>query len=323
MAGSPGTREHAATVRILYVAGSGRSGSTLLGRMLGQTGGCTSVGELVRIWKRGAQRRVACSCGEPFRRCPLWAAVGEAAFGGWDTLDARELVALQRSVDRARYVPFMLLPAAGRGYRQRLSRYTDVLRRLYTAVADVTGADVVVDVSKRASTLFLLTRVPGVDLRVVHLVRDSRGVAYSWTKSVAKPEATGPARYVGRFHPGVTAVRYLLDNLAVWLGAVIGVPTVFLRYEDLVAAPRDELSRLLRFAGARSDELEFLARGAVQLAASHSVGGNPRRSEQGQVLLDRDDEWRTRLPRRHRLLVTAVTLPLLGAYGYLTRRGER
>src|SRR4028119_1802817 len=58
-----------------------------------------------------------------------------------------------------------------------------VLERLYRAIQRVSGAGVIVDSSKRFSYAVLLSLLPFGDLRVVHLVRDSRAVAYSWARS--------------------------------------------------------------------------------------------------------------------------------------------
>jgi hypothetical protein len=40
-------------VTVLYVAGTGRSGSTLLARVLGEADGFVAAGELRYVWQRG------------------------------------------------------------------------------------------------------------------------------------------------------------------------------------------------------------------------------------------------------------------------------
>ena len=40
-------------VRVLYVAGAGRSGSTVLANLLGEVPGFVSVGEVRFLWERG------------------------------------------------------------------------------------------------------------------------------------------------------------------------------------------------------------------------------------------------------------------------------
>jgi hypothetical protein len=167
--------------RVLYIGGCGRSGSTLLDRMLGELPGFVSTGEVRFIWERGLVENRLCGCGEPFRECPFWRSVGEEAFGSWDALDADDVVALDRSVNRHRYIPLLVAPRLSRSFERRLERYVEILSRLYAAIDRVSGGACVVDSTKDPPFAFLLRRVPTLDLRVVHLVRDSRGVAFSWT----------------------------------------------------------------------------------------------------------------------------------------------
>ncbi|MGZ4470446.1 MAG: hypothetical protein ACXVXM_00620 [Nocardioidaceae bacterium] len=59
-----------------------------------------------------------------------------------------------------------------------------------------------------------------------------------------------------------------------------------------------------------------MAEGRVLLGENHLVDGNPVRFSRGPVALLPDDEGRARMPDRARRTVTALTLPLLAAYGY-------
>src|SRR5207249_8771406 len=82
------TGDGAPAVKVLYVAGSGRSGSTILDRILGQVDGFFSAGELCNLWGRGLLARRRCGCGTPVPDCPVWGAVLAEAFGGADQVDA-------------------------------------------------------------------------------------------------------------------------------------------------------------------------------------------------------------------------------------------
>ena len=72
--------------KVLYVAGSGRSGSTILGNILGGVEGFFSVGELRLIWERGLIRNWLCGCGVSFRECPVWSEVVSERSGTSATL---------------------------------------------------------------------------------------------------------------------------------------------------------------------------------------------------------------------------------------------
>jgi hypothetical protein len=69
---------------VIYVAGSGRSGSTLLERTLGEITGFVNVGELIDLFRRVVREGERCGCNEPFESCPFWSGVGREILDGWD-----------------------------------------------------------------------------------------------------------------------------------------------------------------------------------------------------------------------------------------------
>ena len=304
-------------VRVVFIGGAPRSGSTLLGLLVGQVPGFTSVGELKYVWERGLRENQLCGCGRPFLDCEYWGKIGETAFGGWDALDAREMLALEAEVDAHRRLPLLLAPKLSRGYESTLRAYADVLGRIYRAAQAVSGASVVVDTTKRPAYAFLLRHVPGIELGLVHLVRDSRGVAFSWGKRVVKPEVVDRVAYMPSYGALESSARWAAGNL---LFEILErrVPSVRVKYESLVASPHDELSRLLRELGEERDDsaLSFVRAGEVDLAENHTLAGNPMRFKRGPLQLRLDQQWQTAMDRRRRLVVSLLTFPLLARYGY-------
>ena len=171
---------------IIYLGGMSRSGSTLAERLLGELPGACPAGEVVHMWRRGVLADEHCGCGELFSGCSFWQKVGEAGFGGWGKVDVGRFEELQRRVDRTRFIPLLaapaLMPAA---FRRALDEYLSYYQRLYTAIGEITGCHTVVDSSKHASLAFCLARSQ-LSVRIVHVVRDPRGVAHSWTKRVSR-----------------------------------------------------------------------------------------------------------------------------------------
>src|SRR5215472_1268193 len=236
------------TLRVVYLGGLGRSGSTLVERLLGELPGVRAVGEVVHLWERGVVEGERCGCGLPFADCEFWAKVGQAAFGGWESVGTARIAVLRGAIDRTRYIPRLAARSLPVRADRDLREYTDYYLRLYRAIREVTGCTAIVDSSKHASLAFCLSRRPEVDLRVIHLVRDSRAVAYSWTTQVARPDASAES-YMTTYSPVRAAGQWNAQNSAFQLLARRGAPVLRIRYEDVVEDPAHMLGLIMRFAG--------------------------------------------------------------------------
>ena len=323
---------------VIYLGGFGRSGSTLLERVLGGIPGWVNVGELVDLPRSVYVHRERCGCGEPFLECPFWSSVGKHAYGaepGWTDVRMENLAQLRLAVARQRTLPRLLALARGRTKDTELAaqvaEYQAGYGKIYRAVAAVSGCDVIVDASKGpAHGLALGVTLPGTsgerafDLSMVNLVRDPRGVAYSWSRRQQdRPHAvdgsTAGTAAMWRISPQRSAVQWAaLQSEMLAISQASGIQSVRLRYEDLVADPRQAVSELAGRLGVRlgPDALAHVDAHSVRLESSHGLSGNPGRFSSGTMQLRADDEWKSRMPRRERILVTAATTPWLLAYGY-------
>lgn len=304
--------------RVLFLEGLGRNGTTLVERVLGELPGVVALGEVAHLFQHGLCDGDRCGCGETFFRCEFWHAVGARAFGGWQRVDTGRVRRLRRAVERTRRIPRLALRGLGHDHRGLLASHADYYRRIYAAAAEVSGARVVVDSSGPGGLAWCLSGA-GLDVRVVHLVRDPRAVAYSST-GYATPDSA-PGSGTTRYRPGRTALRWSAHHCALDLLACHGVALIRLRYEEFLADPRASVRTLAAFAGLDppAAALDFLSTDKVTLGIGHSVASDPVRITTGTVALDRDDRWQCELPWRHRLLIGTACAPLLAAYGYPLR----
>jgi Sulfotransferase family len=310
-------RDVSALPKMLYVGGFGRSGSTLVGRVLGEAPGAVCVGETRYLWSRGLVHNVQCGCGRPFRGCSFWGAIGEEAFGGWDHADVDRLVELERITNQLRALPFHQLPALRSGFAAEVEAYAYSLAKIYAAIARVSGAKVIVETSKDPNFALVLTRIPDHDIRIIHLVRDSRAVAYSWTRTKRMSSPIGKQKFMPRFSPAETATRWLASNAA--FHALLTRRTRYLRvsYESFIADPRGTLCQLGAFAEAPLVlPSSQLTDSKVSLGDHHIFSGNPMRADTGWLEMRLDDRWKAKLPALSLAQVTAITWPLLRLYGY-------
>jgi hypothetical protein len=314
-------------VKVLYVIGYGRSGSTILGNILGELDETVHVGELRSLWGLGLLGRRVCGCGVPISACEFWASVIKAGFGdpGADGFDPRVALALQREAVRLRTTRSILrLRGDVEAAPPAVSSYAAIADRLYRAVAEVAGARVVVDTSKHVPDAALLTMLPSVDPYFLNLVRDPRAVAYSWRR-VRRSPGEGRREEMPR-HGAFTSGRgWLVSNLgADAVRRAVGDARVLtVRYEDLAARPRPVAERVLRFLGESPAGLPFLDEHTVQLGGNHTAGGNPTRLVEGPTTIRIDDEWRRAQPAAARATATLLALPMLHRYGYPLLAGRR
>jgi hypothetical protein len=284
---------------VVYIAGSGRSGSTLLERALGGIPGFVNVGELIDLFRRGASRAERCGCGQHFADCPFWASARKHAFGDETGALLAIMHPLQRRVARPGSLPALVaMPLAGPRFRAGVARYGEGYAAIYRAVAAEAGSGCVVDASKWPVQALALAR-SGIDIRVIHLVRDARGVAHSLTKRGQKPQ--------------VTAARWVIQQLQASLLRWCGLPITRMRYEDFARGPRQAVTAALTELGLPRPpaDLAHVGDRQITLHPSHGIHGNPLRSRHGEILVSPDESWREKMPMRDRVLVTMITWPML------------
>jgi hypothetical protein len=304
-------------LKVLSIVGPGRSGTTILASILGEADGFVTVGELRWLWRRGLLEHRPCGCGLPPEECPVWSEVVASALGGRAATPA-DLAAAELELGSRRRRWRAIRSAAGTADGWPALQLTrDVAARLLPAVAEATGARVVVDSSKRAQDAAVLAGIEKIDHYVLHMVRDPGAVVFSWSRRDRTIRTAGENRPMG--------TRGLLSAVARWSENGLGAEALrrhippekwmFLRYEDFAAEPRAAVARILDFLGEEVPP-PFVDERTVVLGQNHTVAGNPNRFRTGPVTISLDDEWRRRMPRRRRLAVRALTWPLLLRYRF-------
>lgn len=289
---------------VVFVAGSGRSGTTLLGDLLATHPEVLHVGELHYLWERSILEHRLCGCGQTVSDCRVWSQV--VAICGPDTSRhrwAQEILLLQRRQFRTRH--------SLRSIPDSDHPYVAAVGCCIRAASEKTGRSIIVDTSKRSSHLLALVAA-GLDVRVVNLVRDPAAVAFSWQRP--KPEFTatgevvtmaskGPVRSTLEWVAGY-ALPYIVSRRAKLLFSRIS-------YEALSAAPGRVIDEALSALGLPPMNYQAaLAMEGVSRNRSgfHAVAGNPGRFDSGRLEVRPDERWRDQLPALDRIVVRALTL---------------
>ncbi len=308
--------------KVLHIAGYSRTGSTLLSRVLAQAPGFVAIGEMSAFWStlRDNER---CGCGQPIRSCPFWSKVLDRTFDGVGNMDLLRCTALQDEfLDRPSALKWPRIRGDKRAKAFR--EYLDLVRRIYLAITQEAECKVIVDSTKVPHFSYLLKRTGAFDVRVLHLVRDSRAVVRSWQRPKKRVDTVAQGSTMPEKQPHWAALGYDIANLETHLLRLAALPYQRLRYEDFTRDPVSTARKVVDFIGEERTSLDFIDdRGVTLSKVSHTIWGNPDRTQMGYVPIREDDEWRTKLAAKDRAIATALTWPLLAGYGYVGPLGRR
>lgn len=300
-------------VPYVYLLGASHSGSTLLTLLLNAHPDVATVGELTS----GARRNVTvyrCSCRAPILECPFWRSVAQrlrARYPEFDLSDfgivfeprgpwwVRRLMRVEHrgpALEAVRASLLRLWPA-WRRHRGELEQRCNAIVR---AVLDITGASVFVDSSKLPHRFRFIREMSGFEVKVIHLIRDGRGVALTYMDQDGFADAADPSLRRGGFglsEPPTASSLPMRRAAEEWKGAVRSAEFALwslkpsqrleVRYEALCARPPDVLR----------DVFEFLGLDPKRVAADfrsvdhHVVGNGMRLDRDSGIRLD--ERWRS------------------------------
>lgn len=300
-------------MKVLYIAGAGRSGSTLLEMILGNVPGFFSIGEARFFWQYLQKDDIKCGCGNLIAECAFWSKVIKHLNNN-TLVNFSDVAVRAAKVDRTRN---MLLRHFPKNLLQSSGDFAQAISYLYDAIWEKSGYQVIVDSSKVPSHLYLLLKKSCIDIRVIHLVRDGRAVAYSWSKRQKEELAVEQKKAQ---MPKKTALLALLvwmvENLLTAQFKSKAKHYQVLRYEDFVKEPQIELQKTLSELELDGD-LSILDTNSFYLPPTHSVGGNPIRFANSQMEISLHEEWRKRMRPTTKKILSAVGYQVLNHYNYI------
>lgn len=259
-------------MRVIYIAGTSHSGSTLLDLMLNAHPAILSAGEVLKLNRQLAAREsrkrsfAQCSCGAPtLLACPFWSQVDKRtrATAGKPLAE----LDMQDYADKA----------GGEAPNETV----------FKAMAEVSGKDFIVDSSKTPRRLAYLLTCKRLDVYPIHLVRDPRGQI----NAVLRKHG-GFLKHIFRYELVHEQIRRALRS----------VPHSVVHYEDLVREPETTLRSVLRPLGLDFDPRQL----SWAEAEKHEVAGNHIRFEQTSRLI-LDEAWKESLSPMQKLAIELGT----------------
>ncbi|MFQ5414854.1 MAG: sulfotransferase [Phycisphaerae bacterium] len=297
---------------LAFIMSASHSGSTLLAFLIGSHPQATTIGDTAGTPLRN-RPGYRCSCGALARDCPFWLDVKHAMEARGFTFDITDFGTRFEMPERP--VVARTLRAEHRGPVLEAVRdcvlsaspawrthFADIARRttaLVETVLEQTGARVLVDSSKQPHRLKFLLRVPGLRVKVIHLVRDGRGVVHTYLHD----NNWSVKRSAEEWRRGVRSARRLLARLDPnqWIQV---------RYEDYCADPIGAIKRIATFLDLDPNavNLDFRA------ADLHVFGNKMRMADEPRILLD--EHWKTDLTDDDIRTVRSIAGRELQRYGY-------
>jgi len=269
-------------IRLIYILGSGYSGSTILDLLLGSHSEIESIGEFHQ-YDEVVKNNGICTCWRKINDCPFWCEVREI----YDRLISEIEIDVKD--------------------HQALKDYF-----MFKAILIHTGKKIIVDSSKRLDRFKLLLDFDLFDIKLVYLIRECQGFMYSAKKrkytKVIKPILDKNGNVIDRIFrkrkiydgPLKTGTLWFFENWEMinFLNKINPENRITVRYNDLALNPEKELLRICKIAGIDFEEnmLNYSA------YIHHNIGGNPTRMRKKDASIKYDDRWKTGLSRYELLM---------------------
>lgn len=295
---------------LLYICGSGRSGSTLLDMLLGGHSAISAVGELSNLYFYARHRTKSdmCTCGRHVLDCPFWIAVNrevrelrpdlpDPAISGLITADPR-LEALRdhsgrwtkgpAAPRRSRIREGILIAGSSRLLRLAASVSSEAALHwrigldrhvIYEAIRRAHGTPIIVDSTKTAGDMKRVYLARTRPMHLIYLVRDGRAVSH------ARMRRTGCSME----HAARTWAAEQRKQRAVQL-SIPSKHILHVRYEELCRNPVRVLSEICGTVGLEYEPSMLDFRGD-----RHNIGGNPMRFRSGEDEIKLNERWKQEL----------------------------
>lgn len=276
-------------MQVLYISGSGRSGSTLVERLLHAGGAGCALGEFHCLWRLPRDQQT-CACGVPAAEDSFWTEV--LAHARFTAAEFQELGRLEQTVVRTGYIAKHKFQLARLAVQADVRRFLELQFRVFEAISDVSQRSVLIDSSKAGPRAWILA----CDERVkfLHLWRDPADVIASWR---SRKFDRGLGSEMQRLSIMRAAIDWAkVEGLMRRLGRQTKVTS--LDYRAICVDPRATLDHALVASGLPPiDASSWLeSHKMVPVSGYHSLNGNPDRFDREPIAVRlRETDW-SKLP---------------------------
>ena len=303
--------------QIIYIAGAGRNGSTLIGNCLAIHPSVVFPGELTHVWRRGLIDNELCGCGMMFHDCDFWKGVYQTGLL-LQGIDVSAICKLRNSASRFSRIGRFY---AGRKPDESSDRsYIEHYLNLIQRICSLGRGSVIVDSSKYPTDLAVMLEYKHLlpPIHILHLVRDCRAVVRAWKKRKIRSEIHWKEQWMPRYGTLRTALAWRVFNrLTLMLAERYRVPYSIVRYEDFAREPVKVLKTIINEIGLPSVPFSTITAWPQNASLrSHPIGGNPSKFHFDFASIRLEEEWVSEIRAMDRFWVDRIAGGLQRDYGY-------
>jgi hypothetical protein len=247
---------------IIYVMGTGRSGTTIAEVLLSNSPEIAGAGESTHIFSAGFQENGVCACGAETSSCDLWSAVREDC--AWTDADVSRGAEIFEKFSKHSNFPAIAIGLGGKAAKEDFRKFNTAL---YSSIARMTGARAVVDASKYALRALSLARLYPGRTFILCLTRSPEGLLHSFSKPNKKEQRPKSTLSTVYYYIYVLACIRIVS----WL---CGSQVFYLRYEEFVSEPEKALERIEQWTGIDLSASRKKLAANDYLDIGHMVTGN-------------------------------------------------
>ncbi len=285
--------------KIIYLAGSSRSGTTFFDAFLGSHEGVISVGELRHIMQRSFLWNEYCSCGQKFFDCSFWSPIAKQFL---EKFNPREILEIRKQFELpASYLRILL------GFspdKEKLNKLREAYWFILNKVFEQTGAEFIVDSSKVPIFAYLIYKDSPFEVYYVHVTREPQGVVYSMSKKKKRfeknPEVKESPEFMRRLPKPLGFSYWALRNIESFLFIKYFKNVYFLKYADF-----SNKNLLESFLGELSIPKKIRTENSL-----HIISGNPSRFKKEFLTFRYDDKWKEKLSALEKVSISLFGSPI-------------
>jgi len=280
-------------VNLIYLLGAGRSGTTLLATLLNNHDDIETLGEMNQFYEFLEQNK-KCSCGDSLKNCSKWRAI----INNLDSNVGYKRQFIEREEAHSQ-IPNLLI-------RKSIhKKYVNIQEEVFSNIHEHRNSKWYVDSSKYIARYLLLKMSKKIRIKGIYLVRDPRGVVFSFQKKVQT--------YKNQFN---ALAYYNIINLFAEIVYRTDSNILKIRYEDLVNKPEETLSKIYSHIFEQKIKAKTLPE---FIETPHIVGGN-RMKVYKKIKIRRDVDWIRNQSKTQKISCYLFSFPFMLLNNYKAKK---